>query len=44
MEENLMKKKCLTILLCAGLTVSTLAGCGSDASADKAATEAAADT
>ena len=46
-----MKKKCLTILLCAGLTVSTLAGCGSDASADKAAqttdkaaTEAAADT
>ena len=46
-----MKKKCLTILLCAGLTVSTLAGCSSDASADKAAqttdkaaTEAAADT
>lgn len=51
MEENLMKKKCLTILLCAGLTASTLAGCGSDTSAgkgtqttDKAATEAAADT
>ena len=31
-----MKKKLLSVLLCAGLTVSVLAGCGSDKSDAKA--------
>ena len=32
MEGIIMKRKVLSVLLCAGLAVSMLAGCGSDSS------------